>query len=266
MSNNDTSGPPGELAAEAVTPAGQPRWLIPVIVGAGLLAIFIVWWATGRETGDLAEPASVPQAATATLEATATLALTAQDAAAPPPPSVKPTGQASEPRQTSAATAVELPTVTPTAPLQDIEPRTVEIGGSATLRLTFANPNYESDGRPVLIEMEPRTYMFAGDSMAARDQWCVQLGLFNIQFDLLMEMDPASEELEVSGEVRLHDDFCDVPGLERDSEPIELAVPADASAQIGYSLYGERKLLGVSDLLDAQTSVIVELTLDNSLQ
>ena len=136
--------------------------------------------------------------------------------------------------------------------------------GDATLRLTFANPSFQSDGRPVAVEIDSRAYRFDGSMAAVSDRWCVQLGLFNLQFDMGLEINPESGDLDVLGAIRLHDDFCDEPGMERDSVAVDLTVPADASAHIGYSLHGERKLLGAADLLDATTGVAVEMTFSNT--
>jgi hypothetical protein len=114
--------------------------------------------------------------------------------------------------------------------------------------------------------MDPRSYTFDGSTLTAVDLWCAQLGLFNLQFNMNLAIDPETSALDVAGTIGLHDDFCDQPGTERDAVAVDLTVPADASAEIGYSLYGERKLLGADDLLDATTGVAIEMSFSNTSQ
>ena len=111
--------------------------------------------------------------------------------------------------------------------------------------------------------IEPRTHTLSIDGSVVNDAWCLQMGVHLLQLYLDLSVDPANQDLTVDGELALHAGFCDNPGAVLDEIPVELVVPADAAARIAYGLHGEQSLLNVSDLLNADVAVTVELALAN---
>lgn len=156
-----------------------------------------------------------------------------------------------------------LPTVTPTPELPPASPREIVISGSTTMRLALSGEGFDSTGRPLRFQIQPRTLTLGGDLASTSDSWCIQLGLVNESFDLIMSLTPGTEELVVTGSIALREGFCEQPGEEMDTAEVYLTVPTDAAGQISYNLRGERSLLGLSGLLDTDTGSIVELRVAN---
>jgi hypothetical protein len=157
-----------------------------------------------------------------------------------------------------------LPTVTPTTELLPAAARDVEISGATTMRLSLSGEGFDSTGSPIDFSIEPRHLTVGGDIRSVSDRWCVQLGLVNEIFDLNMHIDPATEDIVVSGSITLSEGFCEASGETIDTVSVELSVPTDAVAQISYNLSGRRSLFGVTGLLDSDTGAIVELRITNS--
>jgi hypothetical protein len=157
-----------------------------------------------------------------------------------------------------------LPTVTPTPPMLPVSPRNVEVSGETTMRLALSGAGFDSTGRPLRLAIASRTHVVGGETPTAEDEWCIQLGLVNELFDLNMQLDPATEELAVTGNISLREGLCEAPGAVMDTVEIDLSVPTGAAAQISYNLRGRRSLFGMTGLLDSDTGAIVELRITNS--
>jgi len=186
---------------------------------------------------------------------------TASSAAQTDMPAFDPT-QGPAPEQPE--TALPLPTVTPTPEILDIAPRSAQIGGVTTLRLTISGREFESTGLPLRIAIPARIHTLDGGAPAVSDAWCMQMGLTNLFFDLNLRLNPATEELVTTGSIELRADFCDDPGLALDSIEVNLNTPTGSAAQIVYNLRGERALLGDTNFLSTDVGVIVELEVTNS--
>jgi hypothetical protein len=169
-----------------------------------------------------------------------------------------------EPTPTDSLTSLPLPTVTPAPELPPAAPRDVIVSGSTTMRLSLSGEGFDSTGRPLSFEIQPRTTLLGGDLASSTDTWCMQLGLVHEAFDLTLSLTPGTEELVVSGTIALREGFCDQPGEEMDRVDVSLVVPTDAAGQISYNLRGERSLLGLNGLLDTDTGSIVELRVANT--
>ena len=102
-----------------------------------------------------------------------------------------------EPTATVLPAALPLPTVTPTPELPPAAPRDVVISGSTTMRLALSGEGFDSTGRPLSFEIQPRTATLGGETVGAPDAWCVQLGLVHEAFDLTMSLEPGTENLLV---------------------------------------------------------------------
>jgi len=203
--------------------------------------------------------AAIPtQTATTTLPETPTTAPSAAQSAIP---AVEPT---QEPAPEQPETVLPLPTVTPTPEILDIAPRSAQIAGVTTLRLTISGREFESTGLPLRIAIPARAHTLDGGAPAVSDAWCMQLGLTNLFFDLSLRLNPATEELATTGRIELRADFCDDPGPALDSVEVNLNTPTGSAAQIAYNLRGERALLGDTNFLSTDVGVIVELEVTNS--
>jgi hypothetical protein len=161
---------------------------------------------------------------------------------------------------------IPLPTVTPTPIPDNFSPRMVNISGNALLRLSMANPNYQSSGRSVDVALETHTLLLDTTTPQATDSWCVQMGLVNLQFDLQLAVVDNQGNIGASGTLSLYDDFCENPGAQQDTITIDYIVPADAILQAPHHLQSQRNLLNVPGLLDTRTTVIIELRIGNSQQ
>lgn len=236
------------------------RWVLIVSLAAVML-IALMWW-SGRtapaplEPGD--EDLDPTRAPVAEVQRQAPVV---QPAATPPPAMPEPTPT---PVVTQEVTGIALPTVTPTLVPSDVPSRAVTFGGMATLRLALQNDSFASTGRPVDREIEPREFVLDGTSPAVTDNWCMQLGIANLLFDVTFTLNPLNGTVDTTGTLALHDGFCDAPGPRRASTALNLEVPADASAEVVQSLQTERHLLEVTDLLDIDTGVFVELVISNT--
>jgi hypothetical protein len=167
--------------------------------------------------------------------------------------------QLPEPTATEQTSVLALPTVTPTPELAAVIPREIQISGSTTMRLALSGEGFDSTGRPLNFELEPREATLGGEDLELADQWCVQLGLVNEAYDIAARIDPVTQDLRVSGTVSLRGGFCDQPGGMMDSVDVNLSVPVGSAAQISYNLRGQQSLLGLQGLLDSDTGAIVEL-------
>ena len=231
----------------------------------GVLIIVFFWWSTQRglsETQTEPEPTmtSAPDV-TPTAVPLPSLTPTAIERA-----DVNSTGQviASEQQPSTAVTQVEvLPTVTPTPEVRTVTSRTVAIDGDVTLRVTLAGTDFESDGAPLDFPIEAQTYLLTSDQTGIIEQQCLQLGLVHVLFDWNLEFVPTNNDILARADIHLYDDYCTAPGELRDTVPIEVRVPADASGELTLDLQGQRDLLNVPDLLDTSTSVFLVLRIAN---
>lgn len=258
----DVSDEVNEANESGEDPAPQRRnaWLLPTIAVIVLAMIGYLWWnaqTDSRRPRQDEETMALVEAATSDEASRAPTA--PNDKAAQP--TVEPT---KAPVVTASAAAIALPTVTPTLAPSEIPSRTVTFSGNATLRLGLENDSFTSTGRPVDRTIEPRTYALGGETTTIVDQWCVQLGLTSLVFDITFELNPVNGSVKTTGSSSLHDGFCDAPGPERTRSALDLEVPADASAQLVQSLQTETHLLEVSDLLNIDTGVFVELVISNT--
>lgn len=240
----------------------QAGWLIPVISLAAVILIGVLWW-NGR-----AAPERAPQKTDAVALTDLSSAEIQPQASATQPvatPSPLPLGPTATPIATEAETIV-LPTVTPTLVPGEVPSRTVTLDGTATLRLLLQNDNFASNGGPVDRAIGPRTYELGGAMTTVADQWCIQLGLVNLLFDMTLALNPVNGAVNTTGTLGIHGGFCDAPGPQQTSGTLDVEVPADASAQLVRSLQTESHLLEVTDLLNIDTGVFVELVIANTRQ
>ena len=170
-----------------------------------------------------------------------------------------------EPTPTAQPSGDPLPTVTPTPELPPAPPREFEISGSTTMRLALSGDGFDSTGRPLSFQIEPRKAVVGGEVETAVDSWCIQLGLVNEMYDLSAHIDRETEDLILVGTISLHAGFCEQPGEVMDEVDVDLSVPTGASAQISYNLRGRSSLLGLEGLLDSDTGTIVELRVTNAV-
>ena len=270
-------------------PRTRPGWLIPVIIGFALLIIGIVWWNRSSTKADLpnaptlagnvptnapvtVKPILVPSAltTTATIAPIITIVPTATVAPAPaitPAVTVTNSNLESTPLtvtpETVTATAV-LPTITPVPVATDSPSRTVTVDGAATLHVMIANSVFQASGQPLALPIEPRTYHLGVHTPTITDQWCLQLGIVNLQFKLTLNLVPIVAGVAATGSIELYDDYCAAPGQRRDMAGVDLTVPANATAQITHNLRSKRELLKVPDLLDTDNYIDLELHISNA--
>lgn len=160
--------------------------------------------------------------------------------------------------------ALALPTVTPTPEPPPVAPRAVQIGGQGNLRMQMGNPDFQSSGHPIQRPIEPRTYVLDGDTPIIEDQWCMQMGLVNLDLNISFELNPTTSAVNAIGTADLYNDFCENRGSLTDSTTISLTIPADARSQSAYNLFAERQLLNLAGLLDMDSGVILELNISNA--
>jgi hypothetical protein len=157
-----------------------------------------------------------------------------------------------------------LPTVTPTTPLTTVATRTVTFGGTATLRISLENTAYAGSGRPLDLPLQPRVFVLGGTTTSVTDRWCMQAGIVSLVHTMTLALNPATEAVDVTGSLDLHDGFCDDLGALRTSSPLQVEVPADTTAKLAQSLQTKTGLLGVDDLLNTNIGVFAELMITNS--
>lgn len=267
------------------------RWLLPL--GLGLL-VFIVgcfWWSSAPPPAPITEGSS---GATTTTQATmrqatatpvvvsrpsqssAALTRVASSLAQAPDPTATATAvvtnstaiTATDSGANSVANGAEipLPTVTPTLVPQPVATRTVEFGGEAMLRLQLNREDFESNGQPVTIAIEPRSYVLGGDTLKQNDQWCMQVGPTGLVFDLQLALQPVTEDLHIGGELQLYDGFCGTwgnLGSRLSTVPVDITVPTGTVVQVAPTLQVRGNLLGLDNLLNITTGVFLELTIRN---
>lgn len=176
----------------------------------------------------------------------------------------QPTATPTEPAADSAL--IPLPTVTPTIMPSPVATRTVELNGEATLRLQLANQNFESSGQPVVIALEPRSYVLGGETMTESDEWCSQLGPTGLIFDLTYTLHPSTENLHVGGELRLYDGFCGQWGSLGNLlsyVPVSINVPVGTTAIFEPALLVQGSFFGLPNVLEVTTGVYLDLSIRN---
>jgi hypothetical protein len=221
--------------------------------------------AEASQNRDLSTP-TVTQPVTAARSAEANAALTrvaSSLAAQPTSIAVLPT---TTPTPLAAATEVPLPTLTPTIVPSPVATRTIDFGGNATLRLQLNNDRFESQGEPVTIPIDARTYVLGGETMTQSEEWCTQVGPTGLVFDLTYTLQPTTETLHVAGQLRLYDGFCGQWGSLGNllsTVPIEINVPVGTTALLQPALQVQGSFMGVPNLLDINTGVFLELSIRN---
>lgn len=158
---------------------------------------------------------------------------------------------------------IPLPTLTPTPEPPPIEPRAVQVAGQANLRMMIASSDFESEGRPIQIPIETRAYDLDAETQIVADTRCIQMGVVNLELALELRLNPAANAVNAVGSAQLYNDFCTNRGGMLDSAEINLTIPADARLQSTHNLFGERRLLNLSGLLDMDAGVILELHVAN---
>ena len=160
---------------------------------------------------------------------------------------------------------IPLPTVTPTTVPPPVPGRVIEVAGDVTLRIVVGSGDFETTGRPVVLDIPDREVSLGETALNAGDRWCTQVGISSLIFDLIFTLEPTSQTLNVGGNVALHDGFCDKPGAQRAVSPVALAVPVGAAARVAYSLQTDEGMLDVTKLLNTNTSVYVEMLIRNPM-
>jgi hypothetical protein len=242
------------------------RRLLPLGLGFVVLLVGCFWWGSQADTGSTTQETLATPALTATDENTrseqsiAALTRVASSLAQAADPTMTPTAAAAE------SALIPLPTVTPTVVPSPVATRTIEISGDATLRLQLDSETFESNGQPVTIEFEPRTYVLGNETMTQTDQWCMQVGPTGLVFDLILTLQPITGNLHVGGELQLYDGFCGTLGNlgnRLSTVPMNVVVPVGSAAQLAPSLQVQGSLFGLDNLLDISTGVFLELTIRN---
>lgn len=251
-----------ESTPEQILTPSTPPWIFAILIGLGLAMIGLVWWfgvfaRPALEGAPITRVRVTPQAEVRVQSETLLL----------PTPTPSPeSGTAALAVAASEALSnsqIPLPTVTPTPLVAAGPPRKAEISGVTTLRLELSNDSFASSGEPMQFTLEPRSDTLSPDGSPIENVWCLQMGVHNLQFDLVLSVNPANQDLQADGAIALRAGFCDNPGAALDEIPVSLTVPADATARIAYSLHGKQQLLNVSDLLNAEVAVTVELAVTN---
>lgn len=247
---------------EQILTPSTPSWIFALLIGLGLAMIGLVWW-----FGVFARPALEGAPITRVRATPQVQSIVQAEQWLLPTPTPSPESATAALAVSAGETAnnaqIPLPTVTPSPVAAAGPPRSAEISGVTTLRLELSNATFASSGEPMQFTLEPRTNTLSPDGSRTEDTWCLQMGVHNLQFDLILSVNPANQDLQVNGAITLRAGFCDNPGAALDEIPVSLAVPADATARIAYSLHGKQQLLDVSDLLNAEVAVTVELALTN---
>jgi hypothetical protein len=255
------------LPTESVSAPLAARKILPL--GLGLVALLVGCYWFGNQS---VEPTQPDTTATPTITETSANTRPAQSSAALTRVASS-LAQAHEPTATATAAAVAivpteipLPTVTPTIVPSPVATRTVELKGAATLRIQLNNETFESNGQPVTIDFEPRSYVLGGDTMTTEDQWCMQVGPTGLVFDLIYTLQPVTGNLHVGGELQLYDGFCGTLGNLGNllsAVPMNVTIPSGSTAQLAPTLQVQGSLLGLPNLLDISTGVFLEIFIRN---
>jgi hypothetical protein len=177
-----------------------------------------------------------------------------------------PAGHSANPTGNTPNAEIPLPTVTPTLVPSPVATRTIELRGDATLRLHLDSENFQTNGQPVTMNIEPRSYVLGGDTMTQQDQWCMQVGATGLVFDLNYTLQPVTENLLVGGELQLYDGFCGEWGKLGNllsAVPLNVTIPAGTAAELAPALQVQGSFLGLPGLLDISTGVFLNLTIRN---
>ncbi len=235
-----------------------PRFVVLLGASFALLVILSVWW-TSLPTGEgnmVGDEALAASRGALVAQGTRIAAVDRLSPTATPTPI---------PTLTPVPAEIPLPTVTATTVPPPVAGRTIGVNGDVTLRLVVGNGNFETTGRPVVLDISGREVTLGETMISAGDRWCTQVGISSLLFDLVYTLEPSSQTLNVGGNVTLHDGFCDKPGAQRAVSPVILAVPVGASARAAYSLQSDEGMLDVTKLLKTSTSVYIELTIRNPM-
>lgn len=247
------------------------RKLLPFALGLILLLVGCFWWA--NDPADPEDQSSNPTAIVSnssgsnrSQQANAALTRVAASLAQSQATQVAPTAT---PTPVAAVSAlVPLPTVTPTQVPLPLPTRTVEVNGEATLRLQLNNDTFESNGQPITIALEPRAYLLGNDILSQSDEWCEQVGPTGLVFDLTYTLQHITEDLRVTGEIRLYDGFCGEWGRLGNvlsTIPMDVTVPVGTSAILAPTLHVQGAFFGMPNVLDISTGVYLELIFRNPL-
>lgn len=258
------------VTANPSTPTLSRR-LLPFVLGLILLLVGCFWWAndpadpqdqSGSPTAVVSTSSGNNRSPQANAALTRVAASLAQSQATPSAPTATPTPVA------AVSALVPLPTVTPTLVPSPVPSRTVELKGEATLRLQLNNNTFESNGQPITIALEPRSYLLGNDTMTQSDEWCAQVGPTGLVFDLTYTLQHVTEDLHVTGEIRLYDGFCGEWGRLGNvlsTIPMDVNVPVGTSAILAPTLHVQGAFFGMPNVLDINTGVYLELIFRNPL-
>ncbi len=243
------------------------RRLLPVGLGLVILLVGCYWWGSQpseTKRQEILETPVIIQSSAVTRPAQSAAALTrvAASLAQAHGPTATPILQSTA----SAVATVPLPTVTPTIIPSPVATRTIEINGNATLRLQLNNDTFATSGQPITIDIEPHSYILGGDTMTSQDQWCMQVGPTGLVFDLILTLQPITENLHIGGELQLYDGFCGTwgnLGNRLSTAPMNVTVPAGSTARLAPTLQVQGSLLGVPNLLDISTAISLEMSIRN---
>lgn len=269
MAEKDSKPTRAKPENRKVTPAKAPasRRFLPLALGLVALLVGCIWWSSRPEEPIeqtlLSTPAPTEsvqnnrpaQSAAALTRVASSLAQNDPDL-----PTVTPTPA------NVASSQVPLPTVTPTLVPSPVATRTIELSGEATLRLDLNSENFESSGQPVTIPIAPRNLVLGGDTMSQHDEWCMQLGPTGLVFDLTFTLRHVTEDLHVGGELQLYDGFCGEWGKlgnRLSTVPMDVTVPAGATALLAPTLQVQGSFLGLPNLLNISTGIYLDLTVRN---
>ena len=255
-----------ETQATAAKGDLEPRWLVI----AGLLAVtllaLLLWWRPAEQPPAPAAPAAATDAGQVSALATEKPAATAAVApAALLLPTSTPMPKATRVLPTATPTSLVLPTATPTALPPALLQRSLDVSGRISLTLTLESASFQSDGRPLRLGVERRTYLLNPENPTAEEHWCQQLGVVHLRGHLRYALDLNTGDVRAIGSLKLISDFCDAPGDVQFIAPVSLLFPADTVTPVAIELSLSRRLFERPDLLDSQAAVGLELTVINSL-
>lgn len=266
--SEDSNEQPEEIQpAETTSAPLATRKMLPLGLGLVALLVGCYWFGSqpaGSDQSALVATPTIAQTTTNTRPAQSSAALTRVASSL---------AQAHEPTATATTvvvalvpTEVPLPTVTPTLVPSPVATRTIEFKGNATLRVKLNNDSFESNGQPVTLDVEPRSYVLGGDVMTSEDQWCMQVGPTGLVFDLVYTLQPVTGNLHIGGDLKLFDGFCGTLGNLGNllsTVPMNVTIPEGSTAQLAPALQVQGSLLGLPNLLDISTGVFLELFIRN---
>ena len=234
-----------------------PRFVVLLGASFALLLMLSTWWMSVPSGEGMAPDGALADSRGAFVAQSTRIAAVDRMLPSPTPTPI--------PTLTPVPPEIPLPTVTATTVPPPVPGRVVEVAGDVTLRLIVGNGDFETTGRPVVLEIPSRDVSLGDTSISAEEQWCTQAGISSVLFDLIFTLEPGSQTLNVGGNVALHDGFCDNPGAQRAVSPVAIAIPVGASARAAYSLQSNEGMLDVTKLLKTNTSVYIELTIRNPM-